>query len=77
METLLNRITIDEQICHGKPCVRNMRYPVEMIIDLLSTDMTIEEILEDYPSLESDDIKACLLYASKLLKVKSIHKLRA
>lgn len=77
METLLNRITIDEQICHGKPCVRNMRYPVEMIIDLLSTDMTVEEILEDYPSLESDDIKACLLYASKLLKVKSIHKLRA
>jgi uncharacterized protein (DUF433 family) len=63
METLLNRITIDEQICHGKPCVRNMRYPVEMIIDLLSTDMTVEEILEDYPS--------------KLLKVKSIHKLRA
>lgn len=68
---------MDENICHGKPCIRHMRFPVEMVVDLLSSGMTSEEILEDYPSLENDDIKACLMYASRILKVKSIHKLRA
>lgn len=77
MESLLDRITMDENICHGKPCVRHMRFPVELIVDLLSSGMTSDQILEDYPSLESDDIKACLMYASRVLKVKSIHKLRA
>lgn len=77
MEGLIKRITISEDICHGKPCIRGMRYPVEMILDLLSAGMTHEEILDDYPSLEDDDIKACLSYASRMMKVKSIHKLRA
>ncbi len=54
-----------------------MRYPVTMLLDLLSAGMTHDEILEDYPSLEHDDISACLLYASMLANVKSVYKLRA
>jgi len=77
MESLINRITINSEICLGKPCVRNMRYPVEMILDLLSAGMTNEEIITDYPALDNDDIKACLIFASKMLKVKSIHKIVA
>ena len=77
MESLITRITINSEICHGKPTVRNMRYPVEMILDLLSSGMSSAEIIEDYPALVLDDIKACLLFASRLTKVKSIHKIVA
>lgn len=54
-----------------------MRYPVELTLDLLSSGMTHQEILEDYPSLEADDIRACLAYASKLTKVKSYQRVSA
>jgi len=74
MEALINRITINPEICHGKPTIRNMRYPVELILDLLSSGMTNAEIMEDYPALVEDDIKACLTFASRMAKVKSIHK---
>lgn len=77
MENLLDRISIDPEICHGKPCIREMRYPVEMLLVLLSSGMSTEEILSDYPSLEVEDIQACLLYASRLMKVKSILRLSA
>lgn len=60
---LLNRITIDSQICHGKPCVRGMRWPVEVVIDMLGSGMSIEEILDDHPELEKEDIFASLQYA--------------
>jgi len=66
MNTLIDRITINPDICHGKPTVRNMRYPVEMILDLLSSGMTFSEIIEDYPAIEENDILACLAFASKL-----------
>jgi len=74
---LLERITIDQEICHGKPTIRGMRYPVELILDLLSSGMTSKEILEDYPSLVEEDILACLAYASKLTKVKSYSRIVA
>lgn len=77
MENLLDRITLNPEICHGKPTVRNMRYPVELILDLLSSGMNKHEILNDYPALEDEDITACLQYATKMLQVKSIHKIRA
>lgn len=77
MKNLLKRITVNPDICHGKPTVRNMRYPVELILDLLSAGMTHKEILQDYPSLENDDILACLAYASMISKVKSYAKIRA
>lgn len=76
-ENLLSRITINSDVYHGKPTVRNMRYPVTMILDLLSAGMTAQEILEDYPALEIEDIYACLAFASKLADVKSVYKLVA
>jgi uncharacterized protein (DUF433 family) len=67
---LLERITIDPDICHGKPCVRGLRYPVDLILELLSSGMTHEEILADYNDLESNDIFAVLAYAARLTQVK-------
>jgi len=77
MEALISRITLNPEICHGKPTIRNMRYPVELILDLLSSGMTVPEIIADYPALVEDDIRACLIFASRLTKVKSIHKIVA
>jgi len=74
MENLISRITINPEVCHGKPTVRNMRYPVEMILDLLSSGMEFQEITEDYPALENEDILACLAFASKLTDVKILSK---
>ncbi|MGB5959011.1 MAG: DUF433 domain-containing protein [Coleofasciculaceae cyanobacterium] len=64
--TLLRRITLDPNICHGKPCIRGLRYPVEFILELLSSGMNTEEILDDYSDLECDDILAALVFATKL-----------
>ena len=77
MEDLLKRITVNSEICHGKPVVRDMRYPVEMILDLLASGMTDKEILADYPALEADDIKACLQFASRITSIKAIYKIVA
>jgi len=74
---LLKRITIDPAICHGKPTVRGLRYPVETLLELLASDMTQEEILNDYEDLEAEDLKACLLFAAQLAKVKNISRLVA
>ena len=73
----LQRITLNPDICHGKPTIRNKRYPVELVLDLLASGMTHHEILDDYPALEDDDIRACLAYASRLTSVKSIHRVLA
>jgi uncharacterized protein (DUF433 family) len=75
MKSLLNRITIDPEICHGKPTIRGLRYPVENLLELLASGMTIEELLNDYPDLEREDFLACLEYAAKLTNIKSIHKI--
>ena len=74
-DRLLKRITHNPDICHGKPCIRGLRYPVEFILELLSSGMTIEEILADYEDLESDDLYASLLFAARLTQVKSISKI--
>lgn len=71
---LLTRITMDPEVCFGKPTIRGMRYPVELILDLLSAGMTENEVLMDYPDLEKEDIHASLLFASKLIQVNSIAK---
>lgn len=74
MDDLMSRITIDPEICHGKPIIRGLRYPVENMLELLASGMTIDELLADYPDLEKEDFLACMAYASKVLQIKSIHK---
>ena len=74
---LLQRITINPEVCHGKPTVRNMRYTVSMILDLLSAGMTTDELIADYPALEKEDIQACLFYASRLSETKTLYKISA
>jgi uncharacterized protein (DUF433 family) len=74
-QNLLSRITIDPDICHGKPTIRGMRYPVQNVLELLASGMTIPDLLKDYPDLEEADLFACLDYAAKLIEVKSTHKL--
>jgi uncharacterized protein (DUF433 family) len=69
------RITINPDICHGKPCIRGLRYPVEFLLELLSSGMTHSEILADYDDLEEADILAALIFATKLSQVKSIYRL--
>lgn len=66
MDDLLKRITVDPQIRHGKPVVRGIRYPVEMLLELMSAGMTNEEILADYEDLEHEDLVATLSYATWL-----------
>jgi uncharacterized protein (DUF433 family) len=67
---LLSRITRDPNICHGKPVIRGLRYPVSTLLELLASGMKPEEILQDYPDLEMDDLRAALLYAARLSEVK-------
>lgn len=61
---LLSRITIKEGMMGGKPCIRNMRFTVSNVLELLASGMTAEQIVEEHPVLEPQDIQACLLYAS-------------
>lgn len=68
--TLLDRITLDPQICHGSPCVRGLRYPVNTLLELLSSGMSIDDIVADYEDLERDDLLAVLAYAAKLSQVR-------
>lgn len=72
MDALLSRITIDPAICHGKPCVRGLRYPVETLLELLSSGMTIDEILADYEDLEREDLLAALAFAARLARTRRL-----
>lgn len=69
MQPLLQRITIDPTVCHGKPCIRGLRYPVERIVELLSSGMTTEEIRADYPDLEREDFLDRRYYGTILIVV--------
>lgn len=71
------RITIDPEICHGKPTIRGLRYTVETILELLSSGMTMEEILADYEDLEREDILAVLDYARRLSQINRIEPISA
>jgi len=74
---LADRITINPDICHGKPTIRGLRYPVETILELLSSGMTGDEILADYEDLEPEDILAALDFARRLSQVKRIEPVSA
>ncbi|MBP1467381.1 DUF433 domain-containing protein [Candidatus Chloroploca sp. M-50] len=75
MPSLLNRITIHPDICHGKPVIRGLRYPVESMLELLSSGMSIPDILADYEDLDHEDLLAVLEYAMRLSQVKRIELL--
>ncbi len=66
MSASLSRITLDPSICHGKPCIRGLRYPVEMLLELLGAGMSFDEVLADYEDLEREDLLAALRYAAAM-----------
>ena len=74
---IFRRITINPSVCHGKPTIRNKRYPVETMLELMASGMTNAEILADYEDLEEADLQACLLFAAKLAEVKIVSRLVA
>ena len=71
------RITIDPNVCHGKPCIRGLRYPVENVLEWLASGMSVDDILADYSDLERDDILAALAFAARLAHVNRIEPIAA
>ena len=71
-EELLARITSSPEICHGKPCIRGLRYPVENVLEWLSSGMTRQEILDDYEDLEGADLDAAIAWAARLSRTKRL-----
>jgi uncharacterized protein (DUF433 family) len=67
MSELLERITVNPKQCGGRPCIRGMRIRVSDVLDLLAAGLSFEEVLEEMPDLELDDLKAALAYASRKL----------
>ncbi len=67
-EELLSRITIDPNICFGKPCIRGHRIWVSLILDLLADGVSVAEILDDYPGLDENDIRACIAYGAEMAR---------
>ena len=65
-EKLLERISIDPRICFGKPCIKGHRIWVSLVLDLLSTGLSIEEVLEEYPQLTREDVLACVAYGAEM-----------
>ena len=65
---LLSRISIDSNICFGKPCIRGHRIWVSLILDFLASGMTLEELLEEYPGIEREDVLACIAYGAELAR---------
>ena len=68
MEKLLNRIAVDPNVLVGKPVIKGTRIPVYLVVQLIASGMNINDVLKEYPELKEDDVKAALLYASKLLE---------
>jgi uncharacterized protein (DUF433 family) len=66
MNNLLDRISIDPNICFGKPCVKGTRIWVSLVLDFLANGMSIKEIIEEYPQLQDEDIRACIAYGSEM-----------
>jgi uncharacterized protein (DUF433 family) len=73
MNSLLSRITIDPEICHGKPIIRKLRYPVESLLEYLAAGDSFEDLLVEFPDLEREDLQACIEFAAQSLKLKSHH----
>ena len=65
-DTLLDRISIDPAVCHGKPCIRGHRIGVTLILDFLASGTSMEELLRTYPDLLQEDILACIAYGAEM-----------
>ncbi len=63
---LLKRISVNPEVCFGKPCIRGRRIWVSLILDLLSSSMSVEEMLEEYPRLSREDVLACIAYGAEM-----------
>jgi len=75
-EGLLDRISIDPGICHGKPCIRGHRIWVSLILDLLADRLSASAILEEYPQLVEDDVRACVAYAAEMTRERIVDPTR-
>ena len=69
---LLKRISIDPEVCFGKPCIRGHRIWVSLILDFLASGTSIEEILKEYPQIEEDDVLACIAYGAEMSRERYI-----
>jgi uncharacterized protein (DUF433 family) len=67
-DELLERISIDPDVCFGKPCIRGHRIWVSLALDFLASGMSVQEILAEYPGLEESDVMACLSYAAEMTR---------
>ena len=67
-DELLKRISVDPNICFGKPCIRGHRIWVSLILDFLASGMTTQELLQEYPGLEESDILACIAYGAEMAR---------
>lgn len=74
MENLLSRITLNPEVCNGKPTIRNMRFTAAQLLELMAGGMADNEILNDYPYIEKEDIKAVLQYAAHIANAKTLLK---
>ena len=63
---LLARISIDPEVCFGKPCIRGHRIWVSLVLDLLSSGLTVQQVLEQYPGIEEADVLACIAYGAEM-----------
>ena len=72
-EELLQRISVDPDVCGGKPCIRGHRIWVSLVLDFLASGMTVDETLEDCPQLTSEDIRACIAFASEMTRERTVH----
>lgn len=68
MNDLLKRIQIDPRVCHGQPCVKGTRIPVPLVVQYLANGDSLEDVLAAYPSLQRDDVRACLVYAAEMTR---------
>ena len=73
MSSLLSRVTIDPNVCHGKPVIRGLRYPVESMLEYLAAGDSVEDLLAEFPDIEREDLLACLEFAARSLQLKSQH----
>ncbi|PIV57621.1 MAG: hypothetical protein COS14_13835 [Bacteroidetes bacterium CG02_land_8_20_14_3_00_31_25] len=72
MKNLALRITLNSKVCNGKPTIRNMRFTVTQLLELLASGMKEKDILNDYPYIEKEDIEACYWYASRIANTKNV-----